>query len=93
MRVGSSAWTSLRTSCLRPTKPVSAIPGPGPPCADVEIFMVLKPDIACLWFASSSLQVRQITAEEVARRNQDLYDASYKEVFANQKSVLDALSA
>jgi hypothetical protein len=61
--------------------------------ADVEIFMVLKPDIACLWFAPSSLQVRQIAAEEVARRNQDLYDACYKEVFANQKPVLDALTA
>lgn len=60
--------------------------------AGVEIFMALKPDIACLWFANSSLHVRQITAQEVARRNQDLYDACYKEVFANQKLVLDALS-
>ena len=75
-------------------KPALLQPKPGfIECADTEIFMVLKPDIACLWFASSSLQVCQITAEEVARRNQSLYDACYKQVFANRKPVLDALSA
>jgi len=61
--------------------------------AEVEIFMVLNPTIACLWFTSSSLQVRQATAEDVARRNQDLYHACYKQVFAHQKTLLDALSA
>lgn len=61
--------------------------------ADVEVFMALKPTIACLWFASASLQVRQITADEVARRNQDLYGTCYQEVFSNQKQALDALRA
>jgi hypothetical protein len=39
---------------------------------DVEVFMALKPDMACLWSASSCGRPRVITAEEVARRNQDL---------------------
>jgi hypothetical protein len=60
--------------------------------SDTDVFMVLKPNIACLWITNSSLQVRQVTAQEVARRNQDLYNACYKEVFANNRAVLDALN-
>ena len=60
--------------------------------ADVEVFMPLKPNMACLWSSGPAAEVRQVSAQEVARRNQDLFNACHAKVFANQESVLDDLS-
>lgn len=58
---------------------------------NVEVFLPLKPGIACLWSAASAGKVHAATAGEVSRRNQDLWESCYSAVFASGPAELDAL--
>ena len=44
------------------------------------------------WYEGATQALRMISADDVRRRNQDVYASSYKEVYSNQKLALDALA-
>lgn len=59
---------------------------------DVEVFIALKPSMAVHWHSPSKCEAREISAEDVARWNQDVYTASYTAAYSNCRASLDALS-
>src|SRR5206468_515711 len=60
--------------------------------SDVEVFLPLRPGLACLWSTAAQEPVRTATVEDVAGRNRDLWTACYRAVFASRRDELDALT-
>jgi hypothetical protein len=59
---------------------------------DVEVLLPLRPGLACLWSTVAQESVQTATAEDVARRNRDLWTSCYRAVFASRRDELDALT-
>lgn len=57
----------------------------------IEVYMPLKPDIACLWSARSGRSVREISPEEVVRYNQLVWANCYERAFASRRCDLEHL--
>jgi hypothetical protein len=59
--------------------------------SEVEVYMPLKPDIACLWSAKSGQAVRQTSASEVAGYNRLIWENCYERAFASRRADLEQL--
>ena len=52
--------------------------------AEVEVYLPLKPNIACLWSPKSGRGTRSVTADEVAAYNRLIHENCYERVFASR---------
>jgi Protein of unknown function (DUF4238) len=59
--------------------------------SEIEVFMPLKPEIACLWSAKSSRAVRPVTVEEVVAYNRQIWENCYERAFASRRNDLGLL--
>jgi hypothetical protein len=55
----------------------------------VEVYLPLKPDLACLWSRKSSRVAGAITAKEVTSYNRMIWENCYERAFAARESDLD----
>jgi hypothetical protein len=58
---------------------------------EIEVYLPLNPNLACLWSSKSSLAVRTITAAEVTEYNRMIWANCYERAFASRKSDLENL--
>lgn len=59
--------------------------------SDVDVFLPLMPNLACLWSDTATGGVIMVEAEEVTSRNEAMWISSYKCVFGCRRAELDAL--
>jgi hypothetical protein len=59
--------------------------------SEVEVYLPLKPELACLWSHKSSRATRTITAAEIAGYNRLIWENCYERAFASRKSDLEQL--
>ncbi len=59
--------------------------------AEVEVYLPLKPNIACLWSAKSRRMTRSVKADEVAAYNRLIWENCYERVFASHRADLEQL--
>jgi hypothetical protein len=59
--------------------------------AEVEVYLPLKPNIACNWSARSGRCRRSVTADEVAEYNRLVWENCYDRVFASRRIDLELL--
>ncbi len=57
----------------------------------VEVFLPLKPGLACFWSPTSSRTIRPITVTEIDGYNQMIWEHRYERAFASERAVLERL--
>jgi Protein of unknown function (DUF4238) len=58
---------------------------------DIQVYLPLKPNIACLWSAASGRVVRPVTGDEAAAFNKLIWGSCYERVFASCRSGVEDL--
>ena len=80
------------TLILDSGKPVTMTLRPGfLACSEVEVYMPIKPDLACFWSSKSIRVTRTITPNKVALYNRLIWENCYERAFASRRSDLEQL--